>query len=193
VPVAAPSDQLRRDARDNRAAILDAARELFADSADVAMCQVARRAGVGQGTLYRHFANRSALAAEILDEHVTRIEALAAAEAENPEAFLVLLSSLFDGMVDLYGLAVLARQDVETDIHLKRTRERIGELLEGPLADAKAAGTVRPDLTVTDVFLIFAMARGAMEGLPDRAARSAVAQRVSTLILTSVEVPAAVA
>jgi AcrR family transcriptional regulator len=193
VPVAAPSDQLRRDARDNRAAILDAARELFADSADVAMCQVARRAGVGQGTIYRHFANRSALAAEILDEYIVRFEALAASEADDPDAFFVLLRSLFDTMVDLYGVAVLARNDTETDSHLKRNRERIGVLLEVPLRDAKEAGTLRTDLTVADVFLIFAMARGAMEGLPDRAARSAVAQRVSTLILTSVEVPAAVA
>jgi AcrR family transcriptional regulator len=193
VPLAAPPDQLRRDARDNRAAIIKAARELLADSADVAMCQVARRAGVGQGTLYRHFPNRSALAAEILDEHVARIEALAAVEAGNPDAFVVLLRSLFDAMVDLYGVAVLARNDAETDFHLKRNRERIGELLERPLRDAKAAGTLRPDLTVADVFLIFAMARGAMEGLPDRAARSAVAHRVQELLLTSVEAPAAVA
>src|ERR1700710_894157 len=97
-------DQLRKDARRNRQAILEAARDLFADSADVAMCQVARRAGVGQGTIYRHFPSRSALAAEILDEYVVRFEALAAAEHHHPDAFFVLLRSLFDGMVDLYGL-----------------------------------------------------------------------------------------
>lgn len=193
VPVAAPPDQLRRDARDNRAAILDAARELFADSADVAMCQVARRAGVGQGTIYRHFPSRSALAAEILDEYIVRFEALAAAEQDDPDAFFVLLRSLFDGMVDLYGLAVLARNDTETDTHLKRNRERIAELLEGPLRDAKVAEALRPDLTVADVFLIFAMARGAMEGLPDRAARSAVAQRAMELTLAGVERPVALA
>jgi AcrR family transcriptional regulator len=174
-------------------AILDAARELFADSADVAMCQVARRAGVGQGTLYRHFPNRSALAAEILDEYIVRFEVLAAAEAGDPDAFFVLLRSLFDAVIDLYGLAVLARNEAETDLHLKRNRERIGELLAQPLHDAKAAGTLRPDLSIADVFLIFAMARGAMEGLPDRAARAAVAQRVLALILSSVEAPAAVA
>lgn len=191
MPLAAPPDQLRRDARDNRAAILDAARELFADSADVAMCQVARRARVGQGTIYRHFPSRSALAAEILDEHVTRIEALAAAEAGDPDAFFVLLRSLVDGMVDLYGLAVLARHDVETDSHLKRNRQRIRELLAVPLRDAKAAGTLRREVSLDDVFLIFAMGRGAMEGLPDRAARSTVAHRVLALILAGIERPAA--
>jgi AcrR family transcriptional regulator len=187
VPVAAPADQLRRDARDNRAAILDAARELFADSADVAMCQIARRAGVGQGTLYRHFPNRGALAAEILDEYIVRFEELAATLEGDPGAFFVLLRDLFDGVVDLYGLAVLARNDTEADSHLKRNRERIGELLERPLAAAKQAGTVRADLTPGDVFLIFAMARGAMEGLPDRAARSTVAERVLELTLSGIE------
>ena len=186
MPVSAPPPQQRRDARDNRAAILDAARELFADSADVAMCQIARRAGVGQGTLYRHFPSRGALAAEILDEYIVRFERLAAAEEGHPDAFFVLLRNLFDGVVDLYGLAVLARNEAEADSHLKRNRERIAELLEQPLADAKKAGTVRPDLSPGDVFLIFAMARGAMEGLPDRAARSTVAQRVLTLTLDGV-------
>lgn len=193
MPTATPPVRQRRDARDNRVAILDAARELFADSADIAMCQVARRAGVGQGTLYRHFANRSALAAELLGSYIVRFEQLAAAEEADPDAFFVLLRSLFDSMVDLYGIAVLARQDAETDLHLKRNRARIGELLERPLRDAKAARTVRRDLTVADVFLIFAMARGAMEGLPDRAARSAVAHRVLALTLTGVEAPGAVA
>lgn len=186
MPVTAPPPQQRRDARDNRAAILDAARELFADSADVAMCQVARRAGVGQGTLYRHFPSRGALAAEILDEYIVRFAQLAAEEEGHPGAFFVLLRDLFDGVVDLYGLAVLARNEAEADSHLKRNRERIAELLEQPLADAKKAGTVRPDLTAGDVFLIFAMARGAMEGLPDRAARSTVARRVLTLTLDGV-------
>jgi AcrR family transcriptional regulator len=191
VPLAAPPERLRRDAADNRAAIIDAARELFADSADVAMCQVARRAGVGQGTIYRHFPNRGALAAEILDSYIVGFEELAAAEEGTPGAFFVLLHSLFDAVVDLYGLAVLARSEAETDSHLKRNRERIGELLERPLEEARAAASVRADLTVADVFLIFAMIRGAMEGLPDRAARSAVAKRVLTLTLDGIEGPAA--
>jgi AcrR family transcriptional regulator len=191
VSPASPPEGLRRDARDNRAAILDAGRELFADSADVAMVQVARRAGVGQGTIYRHFPSRSALASEILDEHVARTEALAAEQAGRPDAFFVLVRSLFDAMVGLYGLTVLARHDVETDTHLKQNRKRIAELLAEPLAAAQAAGTLRPDLTVADVFLIFAMARGAMDGLPDRAARAAVAARVLELLGAGIDGPAA--
>jgi AcrR family transcriptional regulator len=121
-------DHLRRDARDNREAILEAARALFADSADVAMCQVARRAGVGQATLYRNFPSRGALAAEILDESVDRVAALAGEHAGQPDAFFVVLRGLIDSMVNLYGVAVLARRDAETDAHLQDSRQRIREL-----------------------------------------------------------------
>ena len=188
MPDTAP-DQLRRDARDNRAAILGAARALFADSADVAMCQVARRAGVGQATLYRNFPSRGALIAELLDEHVERLAALAAEHAGQPDAFFVLLRGLIDGMVGLYGLAVLARSDGETDSQIRDGRRRIAELLKGPLCDAKAAGTLRRDISIDDVFLLLGMARGAMEGLADPGARSAVAHRVLALILGGIEQP----
>jgi AcrR family transcriptional regulator len=185
--VMAAPDQRRRDARDNREAILEAARALFADSADVAMCQVARRAGVGQATLYRNFPSRGALAAEILDGSVDRIAALAAEHAGQADAFFVILRGLIDSMVNLYGVAVLARRDAETDAHLEGSRQRIRELLKEPLCDAKAAGTLRRDVSIDDVFLLLAMGRGAMEGLADSAARSAVAHRVLSLILGGIE------
>ena len=191
MPVAPTADQQRRDARDNREAILEAARALFADSADVAMVQVARRAGVGQATLYRNFPSRGALAAVILDESVDRIAAMAAEHAGQADAFFVLLRGLIDSMVNLYGVAVLARRDAETDAHLQVSRQRIRELLKDPLCDAKAAGTLRRDVSVDDVFLLFGMARGAMEGLTDSGARSAVAHRVLALILGGIETPRA--
>jgi AcrR family transcriptional regulator len=185
--VAESSDQQRRDARDNREAILAAARALFADSADVAMVQVARRAGVGQATLYRNFPSRGALAAVILDESVDRIAALAAEHAGQADAFFVLLRGLIDSMVNLYGVAVLARRDTEADSHLQAGRQRIRELLKEPLSDAKAAGTLRRDISIDDLFLLLAMGRGAMEGLADSGARSAVAHRVLALILGGIE------
>jgi AcrR family transcriptional regulator len=189
--VAESPDQQRRDARDNREAILAAARALFADSADVAMVQVARRAGVGQATLYRNFPSRGALAAEILDESVERIAALAGEHAGQADAFFVILRGLIDSMVNLYGVAVLARRDAETDSHLQASRQRIRELLKEPLCDAKAAGTLRRDISIDDVFLLLAMGRGAMEGLADSGARSAVAHRVLALILGGIEQPGA--
>lgn len=178
---------LRRDARDNREAILAAARELGANSTDVAMSQIAKRAGVGQATLYRNFPDRGALAAEIVDEHVERIAALATEHEGDPDAFFVLLHSLIGGMVTMYALAVLARSDTTTDSRLKSGRKRIAEILKGPLSQAKGNGAVRRDLSIDDLFLLLAMARGAMEGLPDAASRSAVAHRLLVLQLGGIE------
>jgi AcrR family transcriptional regulator len=187
--VVATQPQRRRDASANRLAILEAARELLADSTDVAMCTIAKRAGVGQATLYRNFPNRSALAVEIIDEYFERIAALASEHQGDVDAFFILLRSMIDGLVSMYALAVLARSDAETDSHLQRARQRMRALLKGPLGDAKAAGVVRRDLSIDDVFLMLAMGRGAMEGLPDSAARSAVAHRVLALLLNGVEAP----
>ena len=146
--------QLRRDARRNRGAILDAARELFAESADFSMCEVPRRAGVGQATLYRNFPERRALAAEVLGEQLERITQLAAECAGDSGAFFILLRSLTEGMADLYALGELARADACVGSQLEGHRQRIAELMKRPLSDAKAAASLRRDTSLDDVFLI---------------------------------------
>jgi AcrR family transcriptional regulator len=183
--------RLRRDARRNREAILEAGRELFADSADVAMCQVARRAGVGQATLYRNFPDRAALAAEILGERIERIAELAADHDGDPAAFFVLLRSLVDSMAGLYALAQLAREDARADQRLQQNRLVVAELLRRPLRDAKAAGTVRRDLSIDDVFLMLSMVRGAMAGASGVAGRSEAGHRALVLMIGGVVAPAA--
>lgn len=65
-----PSPTPRRDAARNRARIVDAAREAFtAHGLDVPLDTVAKTAGVGAGTLYRHFPTREDLVAAVLEEH----------------------------------------------------------------------------------------------------------------------------
>lgn len=184
-------EQQRRDGKRNREAILQAARELFAESADVAMCEVARRAGVGQATLYRNFPNRSALAAEVLSEHVERVAQLAAEHADDSDAFFVLLRALVEAMVHIYALSELAREDVCVGSRLEQERQRIAELLKRPLYNAKAAGTLRRDTSIDDVFLVLLMARGAMERAPGAAARAAAINRVLTLALDGLVPPSA--
>ena len=185
------NSQLRSDAVRNRDRILDAARELFANSADVSMCEVARRAGVGQATLYRNFADLRALAAEVLVEHIERIIQLAAEQAGDPDAFFVLLRSLVEDVADLYALGELARKDACVGSQLERHRERIAELMKGPLSDAKAAGTLRRDTSLDDVFLVLLMARGAMTRAHGAAARGAAANRALTLMLDGLMPPSA--
>lgn len=182
---------LRSDARRNREAILEAGRELFAESADVAMCQVARRAGVGQATLYRNFPDRGALAAEILAERIERIAELAADHEGDPDAFFVILRTLVDAMAGVYLLAEIAREDARTDLRLKQNRLVIAELMRTPMRDAKAAGTLRRDLSMEDVFLMLSMARGAMGGAHGAAGRAEAGHRSLTLMLGGVAPPPA--
>jgi AcrR family transcriptional regulator len=185
-----PPERHRSDARRNREAILEAGRELFAESADVAMCQVARRAGVGQATLYRNFPDRGALAAEILGERLERIVELAADHEDDPDAFFVLLRNLVDSIAGVYPLAELAREDARTDQRLKQNRLVLAELMKGPMRDAKAAGTLRRDLSIDDFFLMLSMTRGAMGGAHGVAGRSEAGHRALALMIGGA-VPAA--
>jgi AcrR family transcriptional regulator len=186
-----PREHLRKDAERNREAILNAARELFAETADVAMCEVARRAGVGQATLYRNFPDRRALAAEILSEHVERVARLAAEHAGDPDAFFVLLRSLVESVVHLCAVSELAREDACVGSQLERDRQRVAELMKHPLCEAKAAGALRRDTSLDDVFLVLLMARGAMERAHGTAARASAASRALTLALDGLVPPSA--
>lgn len=64
---------VRSDARENRARIIDAARAAFAESGDISMNQIAQRAGVGPGTLYRNFATREVLVLAVYQAEVARL------------------------------------------------------------------------------------------------------------------------
>ena len=64
---------VRSDARENRARILAAAREAFTEDGATSMNQVAQRAGVGAGTLYRNFPTREALVLAVYQDEVARI------------------------------------------------------------------------------------------------------------------------
>jgi AcrR family transcriptional regulator len=178
--------QRRKDAQRNRDAILAAARELFADCADVPMYEVARRAGVGQATLYRNFPDRRNLAAALLEEHMESTERLAAEHARDPDAFFVLLRDVVETIARFYPLAELAREDACLGSELDRRRRRLAELLKEPLRDAKAAATVRRDLTIDDVFLVISMVKGAVDTADDRAGRAAAAVRALALVLDGI-------
>src|SRR3954465_4395805 len=93
----APLRPLRADAARNRARILDAARSAFAESGlDVGVEEIARRAGVGKGTLYRRFPTKEALVRAIFEDILEEVETLAAdadAMDDAQEAFARFLSA----------------------------------------------------------------------------------------------------
>jgi AcrR family transcriptional regulator len=151
----APRRPLRADARRNYERLLAAGEEAFTrDGPDASLEDIARRAGVGIGTLYRHFPTRIALLEAV---YLDRIEALAAraeelAAGDPAEALTEWLRAFAEHNVryrGLKGVLVAAMQDGDSlsSVHT-RLRETGGALL----ARAQQAGVVRPDLTISELF-----------------------------------------
>jgi AcrR family transcriptional regulator len=173
----------RKDARRNREAILSAARAMFAESGDVAMYEVARRAGVGQATLYRNFPDRETLVAALAENSIAELERVGVEHADDPRGFFVLLEAMVESAVRFHGLFDCAQQVAAGAGGLEPLHERLTALIEPPLRKAKAARLVRRDLGVGDVFLLIGMVEGALRREPDPAGRGAAASRVLALAL----------
>ncbi|WP_326822588.1 helix-turn-helix domain-containing protein [Streptosporangium sp. NBC_01756] len=154
----------------NRAALIAAAREVFATTGyDAPLSTVARAAGVGQGSLYRHFPDRVSLALAVFENGVADLEALAAEPGATLDDVLALIteqtiaSTAFIDMVS----------GIPADARVIAIRERVAGLLAGLLSEARSAGRVRQDLTTEDLVLAVGMLAGVL------AKRSALARRVA--------------
>jgi AcrR family transcriptional regulator len=154
--------QLRVDARANRRRLLEAAAEVFtAKGVSAPISEVAQRAGVGMGTVYRHFPTKEALFEAIVEEHVMKLleSAESLLDSSLPGAAFDEFLDVFSGAVSTKRCLVDALERIGVDV-----KARFGEVLsrlQGHvavlLANTQAAGTVRPDVSVEDVFgLIFA-------------------------------------
>jgi AcrR family transcriptional regulator len=166
----ADEPHLRADARRNRDALLAAAAEVFArDGLDAPLCEIARRAGVGQGTLYRRFASREALIEAIADNHLVELRVAAGEAGEGPGAFLAFfraavgLQSEDRGLIDL-----LAAHPLPEPALLERRRAYLA-IFAPLLRRAQAANLVRRDLEPGDVRILLQM-MGAATRWPDEAA-----------------------
>ena len=174
---------LRRDAQRNREAILTTARQLFAESGEVPMYEVARSAEVGQATLYRHFPDRSALVLALFAEQLERLERLAAEHAGDPDAIFVLLREVAATQTRFHGMVDCLHGDPCSGSERDELRQRFADLVKPALLEAKAAGRLRRDVTVDDVSLLVAMIDGALGMESDAAGRAAAAMRALTLAL----------
>jgi AcrR family transcriptional regulator len=144
---------LRADARRNRERILETARTAFADRGqDVQMDEIAERAGVGVGTVYRHFPTKEALVLELVRESVGGcIEAAAAAlEREDPwEAVESVVRDNAQNMARNRGLRdAMAGVDFPDDCPWENSQLRghAAALIER----AQSAGAMRAGITVDD-------------------------------------------
>jgi AcrR family transcriptional regulator len=147
----------RADARRNRAQILEAAELLFAEQGiGVPIDEIAHKAGVGVGTVYRHFPTKEALAGAVV---MSRMEALVA-EAEGLTlsedaggaffAFLELLSGealAKHDLIDALSGAGIDFKEISSGI-----RPRLEEVSATLLERAQAAGEIRRDVEMADLF-----------------------------------------
>jgi len=176
---------LRRDARRNRAAIVEAATEVLTGHDPVAlMPEIARRAGVALATLYRHFPDRRALTAAVIGHQLHRLEEAAAASIDRPSAFRPLLRVVLHRLIEMRSLVVLA-EGLESDARRKYERRLVTAFTQ-PLRRAQDLGYVRRDLVPGDLLLLFAMVRSVAGAGEDTAAARAAADRSIDLMLDGV-------
>jgi AcrR family transcriptional regulator len=171
---------MRADARRNRERLLAAAADVFAEiGPDASTEEVAHRAGVGIGTVFRHFPTKELLLEAVL---VTRLERLAAragelAEDTDPGAAFF---GLIDAVVELAGAKqalseALAVAGVDVAATAAPVKEQLRAAAEVLLHGAQEAGVVRPDLSGDELMaLLVGVARTAEQTAHDPALQARV-------------------
>jgi AcrR family transcriptional regulator len=149
-------DALRADAQQNRQRILEAAREALAASGDASLNSIAKKAGVGPGTLYRHFPNREALVLAVYRYDVEQL-ADAAPKLLSDHAPIEALRLWFDGLAQ-YGMIKHGFADVmnaaTSDGLVGETYEPVSGAITQLLHACAEDGSVRADHDPDDVLLM---------------------------------------
>lgn len=153
---APPSRPLRADARRNRDAVLAAAAEAFAENGvDASLEDIARAAGVGVGTLYRHFPTREALVFGVYAREVEQLAASAvelAAQLEPAEALREWMRRFVHYAATKRGLIGMLRTMMADDTDLfDQTKAKIADAGARLLRAAAEAGRIRGDITAEDL------------------------------------------
>jgi AcrR family transcriptional regulator len=149
----------RADAQRNRSRLLAAARELVAaEGVDVSVREIARAAGVGIATLYRHFPTRDELIDAVLEDAFVDFLQAAEAAADADDAWTG-LTGLIEAALISHARNRGLRDVVETRAHGRERaatmRRRFWTLVTGLVERAHDQGTLRADFAPQDVALIF--------------------------------------
>jgi AcrR family transcriptional regulator len=147
---------LRADARRNREKVLGAARAAFAEhGSDAQMDDVARRAEVGVGTVYRHFPTKEALFVALLEDTFARIAERARGTLERDDAWAALTALMWDAAESLAGDRAFA-EAMQADLQLEACpgQVELSTITETLIDRAKAAGAMRPDAVLEDIPMV---------------------------------------
>ena len=173
---------LRADAARNREKVLRAAREAFAESGyGVPLDEIAARAGVGPGTVYRHFPAKEALFEAVVTARITDLvdDARARADAADPgEAFFGFLTRL--------AAESAAKRDLPDAISIAGSlREDLFAALDLLLRRAQRAGAVRAEVRTSDLIVLLKGMFASLAGSTDPGLR----ERVFTVLADGLRPP----
>ncbi|AXL92894.1 TetR/AcrR family transcriptional regulator [Streptomyces sp. CB09001] len=181
----AATRKLRADALRNRQRILEAARQVFEDRGlDAPLDEVAERAGVGAGTLYRRFPTRAALVEAAFEKEILQATRIAeeALHCEDPwVGFSTYFERLCSAMAADRGLSDLLTLRLPTSDLAAGCRDRQARAVAGLLRQAQEAGAVRDDLVPEDIFL-FLVANSAVTSVTRCSAPHAWRRLVALLL-----------
>ena len=187
---------LRSDARRNRDQILRVAREIFAEQGlAVPMEELARRAEVGVGTLYRRFPDRDALIRAVFRDSFRAVATeMRTALDEEPTAWdalvrIMRLSAQLRLSMRLHTYSPTVAAVVRADDESERFRRTAVDVLEQVMARAQAEGTLRTDVGVGDLSMLFVSVVHQTHNLTAEAARLAPG-RVLAIMLDGLRAPA---
>jgi AcrR family transcriptional regulator len=154
----APSRPLRADAERNRLRIIQAAAEVFARRGlEAGLDEIARHAGVGTGTVYRRFPDKSLLIEALIEQRMATLDELAdrALGLESGWDGLVLfLETVVEQLIADRGLNDMLFTDCGDNELVADRRSRLGPILAELVERAKEQGSLRPDLSVSDVAMV---------------------------------------
>lgn len=152
---------LRADAARNRSALLAAAADVFAEKGlDASVSDVAHRAGVAKGTVFRHFPSKQDLIAAIVRDRIDMLvfEGTRLLTADDPG----------EALLDFLTIAADQRQQRDlTFLHGEvKPDNRLPVVIDDLVDRAIDAGAVRPDVTGTDIFLLMCAPNYVVEYVP---------------------------
>ena len=158
VSTSTATKSLRSDARRNRERLVASARELFATAGvDVSVEEITHHAGLGMGTLYRHFPTKDDLIDAVLEDAFAEIVRLAERAAAEEDAW-VGLTGFIEQVLALHAQNHGIKDVLATRGHgaLRETmRARVRPLVRAMVERAQEQGTLRADFSPEDLPLVF--------------------------------------
>jgi AcrR family transcriptional regulator len=177
----------RSDARRNRRRVIKAASEVFAEQGmSASMADIADRAGVGNATVYRSYATKTDLLADVAINWLTEMDAIAsevAAATDAVAAFRGLIETIFEHLREDRLAADLLRAGNVTD-EVAAIRRRVERQVTTALRRAAQTGAVRADVTYGDLSVLIL---GTAQRLSETNVTSSAAwQRMARFVLTAI-------